>query len=101
MAAKKITLLFMTFCFVLFLAVGAASGQQSLSGKVVETMDSGGYTYVLVDNGGAQTWAAMPVTKVSVGQQVTLQPGVMMSDFTSRTLNRTFDTIMFCGGLAQ
>jgi len=33
--------------------VNAAS---SLSGKVVETMDSGGYTYVRLEKSGAKSW---------------------------------------------
>ena len=41
----------------------------SLSGKVVETMNSGGYTYVSVENGGKKTWVALPATAVKVGQR--------------------------------
>lgn len=78
-------------------AAPAAGG--SLSGKVVETMDSGGYTYVCLENGGTKTWVALPQAKVKVGQQVTCQPGMEMKNFTSKTLNRTFASIIFSGGL--
>lgn len=70
-----------------------------LSGKVAETMNSGGYTYVSLDQKGKKTWVAMPQTKVKVGQNVTCQPGMVMQNFTSKTLNRTFDSIVFSGGL--
>jgi hypothetical protein len=80
-------------------AAPAAPAGVSLSGKVAETMDSGGYTYVFLENNGQKTWVAIPQTKVTVGQQVTCQPGFEMKNFTSKTLNRTFASIIFSGGL--
>jgi len=80
-------------------AAGAAQAGDPLSGKIVETMNSGGYTYVSIENGGKRTWVALPDTKVKVGQQVTCQPGMPMQNFTSKTLKRTFDTIIFSGGI--
>ena len=43
--------------------------QLSLSGKVVETMNSGGYTYVSLESNGKKTWVAVPATAVKVGQR--------------------------------
>jgi hypothetical protein len=71
----------------------------SLSGKVIETMTSGGYTYALIENNGQKTWVAVPATKISVGQQVSFRPGVAMGAFESKTLNRKFDNIIFSSGL--
>ncbi|HIP40518.1 MAG TPA: DNA-binding protein [Desulfocapsa sulfexigens] len=73
--------------------------QQSLTGKVLETMDAGGYTYLKVDTGLSQPWVAIPQTKVTVGQEVTYEPGMVMKNFASKTLNRTFDSIVFSSGL--
>jgi hypothetical protein len=73
----------------------------SLSGKVVETMNAGGYTYVSLEKNKKKTWFAIPMTKVKVGQKVTFQPGAEMRNFTSKTLNRTFDSIIFSTGLAS
>ena len=70
-----------------------------ISGKVLETMDSGGYTYVQLESDGKTLWAALPVTKITVGQQLTLQPGNKMDNFTSKSLNKTFDSIIFSGGI--
>jgi len=70
-----------------------------LSGKVVETMNSGGYTYVCIENSGRKTWVALPDTKVTVGQMIACQAGGEMRNFTSRTLNRTFDSIIFSPGV--
>lgn len=80
-------------------AANAAPAGISLSGKVVETMDSGGYTYVYLEDNGKKTWVAIPATAVKVGQLVTCQPGMEMRNFTSNTLNRTFESIIFSGGI--
>jgi hypothetical protein len=80
-------------------AAGAAQAGDPLSGKVVETMNSGGYTYVCIENSGRKTWVALPDTKVTVGQMIACQAGGEMKNFTSRTLNRTFDSIIFSPGV--
>jgi len=73
--------------------------EATLSGTVVETMASGGYTYVCLENDGKRTWAALPATKLSVGQSITIYGGAMMQQFSSKALNRTFDAIVFSGGM--
>lgn len=69
-----------------------------LSGKVLETMDGGGYTYLLLQNGGEKVWVAIPLTKLSVGQQLSLVPGFEMKNFSSKGLNRKFDSVIFSAG---
>ncbi len=71
----------------------------SLSGKVVETMTSGGYTYALIEKNGQKTWVAVPAVNITVGQEVSFIPGVEMGDFESKTLKRKFDNIIFSPGL--
>ena len=73
----------------------------SLSGKVVETMDAGGYTYVLLEKNGNKTWVAVPKIKLTVGQEIAFQPGMEMANFPSKSLNRTFEKIFFSGGLLK
>jgi len=68
-----------------------------LSGKVVETINSGGYTYVNIEKDGKSTWVAAPEMKVSVGDNLSFPPGMPMTNFKSKTLNRTFETIIFTG----
>jgi hypothetical protein len=79
---------------------GASLNSSSFSGKVVETMNAGGYTYLSVEKDGKKTWVAIPMTEVKVGQEVTYQPGAEMRNFPSKTLNRTFESIIFSPGLA-
>jgi hypothetical protein len=79
----------------------AAQEATLLSGKVVETMNGGGYTYVSIEKNGKQAWFAVPMTEIKVGQEVTFRPGTEMGRFTSRALNRTFENIIFSGGIAS
>lgn len=108
MRAKIFSILFSALLTVCLLTAGNASafsqgggGMTAPAGKVVETMDSGGYTYVLLEKDGNKTWAACPRMQIDVGQEIALQPGMVMQNFTSKTLNRTFDNIVFSGGPAQ
>jgi len=67
----------------------------SYAGTVVETMNAGGYTYVFVDTGAEKIWAAGPETIVSVGDKVSFAPGMIMTDFRSESLDRTFESVQF------
>ena len=69
--------------------------EDSLSGTVIETMDSGGYTYAKLDRGGSQVWTAGPATKLTVGTKLGAMNGTVMTGFRSETLKRTFDQIYF------
>lgn len=68
---------------------------ERLAGEIVETMDSGGYTYALIREGTVETWVAGPMTELSVGDRVSMPLGSLMANFYSRTMNRTFDRIYF------
>src|SRR5208337_909581 len=66
-----------------------------ISGKVIETMTSGGYTYALIEKDGKKMWIASPAMNLTVGQEVSFMPGVDMGAFESRTLKRKFEDIIF------
>lgn len=67
-----------------------------LAGKVVETMNSGGYTYIQLDTGKEKIWAAGPEVSVKVGDTVALSPNATpMQKFESKSLQRTFELIYF------
>jgi hypothetical protein len=68
---------------------------QMVTGAVLETMDSGGYTYVKVDNGGEEIWAAAGQFAVAVGDRVVFPLETPMHDFHSSTLDRDFPLIYF------
>ncbi len=64
-------------------------------GKVLSSIDAGGYTYMELENGGNKFWIAAPTTKVSVGDHIRYVQNMVMTNFTSKTLNRTFGTLIF------
>jgi hypothetical protein len=64
-------------------------------GKVVSTMNSAGYTYVEVDEKGKKLWVAVIETKVKTGDEVEFPDSPPMVGFYSKTLNRTFEKIIF------
>ncbi len=71
----------------------------SLTGTVVETMTTAGYTYVLVDSGTEKIWAAAPSFEVQEGDQVSVPPGAAMPDYYSKSLDRTFDVVYFVSAI--
>ncbi|HBG05894.1 MAG: DNA-binding protein [Geobacteraceae bacterium GWC2_58_44] len=69
----------------------------SPSGKVVETMDGGGYTYANLEKDGKKTWVAFPTLETRVGETLSFSNCMEMPGFQSKALKRKFDTILFCG----
>jgi hypothetical protein len=66
-----------------------------VTGTVVETMDASSYTYVRLKTARGEQWAAVPQTKLAVGDRVTIVDPMMIDDFASPTLKRSFDHIVF------
>lgn len=79
----------------------AADSAKIESGTVIETMQAPGYTYMLVDNGSGRSWVAIPETAVATGAKVRYSSDMTMNNFTSKTLNKTFETIVFSSGLVE
>jgi hypothetical protein len=69
------------------------------SGKVVETMNSGGYTYALVDAGDKKLWAAAPQFSLKVGDSLAVADPMPMPNYHSKTLNRDFELVYFTGNV--
>ena len=77
-------------------ATGAPAAPETvLTGTVVETMDSGGYTYMKLKTAGGESWAAVNAAKVAKGQTVSVANPMPMDGFESKTLGRKFDRIFF------
>lgn len=78
----------------------AAGGGPALNpaGKVVETMNAGGYTYANLESDGKKTWVAFPNRATSVGETLSFRNCMEMAGFQSKSLGRQFDMILFCGG---
>ena len=71
-------------------------------GKVVEKQDASIYTYIRLDDGaGKEIWAAVPQTQLEIGEEIALKGGSVMTNFNSKTLNRTFESILFASGVIR
>lgn len=68
-------------------------------GKVVSTMNADGNTYMEVEEDGRKIWAAAKETRITVGDEVEFPNSPTTQNFTSKTLNRTFDKIFFVSRL--
>ena len=69
--------------------------QGRIFGTILETMDAGGYTYILLDTGTRKVWAASPTTPVRRGSMVAVSTQMPMRNFHSKALNREFELIYF------
>lgn len=76
------------------------TAQASSRAKVISTMNSGGYTYVEYDDNGQKKWLAGTEIKLNKGDTVEYSGGMPMTNFESKTLKRTFPTILFVSSLA-
>ena len=63
--------------------------------KILETIDAGAYTYIKVLEDKEEYWAAISVSPIKVGSTITIKEQVWMKNFKSKTLDKTFDKIMF------
>ena len=75
----------------------AASSQMPHQGKVLSSIDASIYTYIEVSENGKTVWLAAPTVAVKKGDTVGYDDGAVMSNFFSKSLNRTFETVIFVG----
>ena len=75
-------------------AAAPASGL-SVSGKLLERIAASPYSYLRIQTAQGEIWAAVPETKVEKGAEVTVAGAMIMRDFESKTLKRTFAEIYF------
>jgi hypothetical protein len=81
-------------------AAPPAAAPSEVTGTVVDTMDSGGYTYLKLKTASGEVWAAVNKADVKKGSTATVANAMLMENFESKTLNRKFDKIYF-GSLAS
>ncbi|QOY54433.1 DNA-binding protein [Candidatus Sulfurimonas marisnigri] len=70
-------------------------------GKVLETVNGGGYTYAKVEEEGNVYWIAGPQTEVTVGSKISFLEQMVMNDFSSKALNKTFETLVFVSAIVS
>ncbi len=87
---------------MIFFAASVFAGEQpvppglgSVSGEVLEVANVPGYTYLRLKTARGEKWAAVNRSEVGKGDRVTVENAVVMKDFESRSLKRTFKSILF------
>jgi hypothetical protein len=64
-------------------------------GKVISAIDTNQYTYIEVAQDKKTLWLAAPTVAVKKDNVIRFEDGAEMTNFHSKTLNRTFPSIMF------
>jgi len=85
---------------------GAADGMSApaadaRTGTVLEATQAAGYTYALMDFDGEELWVAGPASPIEEGDEVTISGLMGMTDFYARSLDRTFDAILFASTFSR
>lgn len=80
---------------ILLLIVTTLTSAQTLaqSGKVSEIINVKGYIYLKLED--PALWIATSPLAIKEGDKITYNGGMEMRDFYSKSLNRTFDSIIF------
>ena len=78
----------------------AAVPPAPVTGTVLESMDAAGYTYINVATDSGERWIAVNQSVVEIGEEITFMDGMVMQNFFSKSLDRTFPEIVFSPGLA-
>lgn len=70
-------------------------------GEVLSSIQVPSYTYIEVRTDGQILWLAGNPVEVEDGEIITWVPSMVMHDFQSNTLNRTFEEIVFVASVNQ
>ena len=73
----------------------SAAAAAVLKGEVLEARDVESYTYLRLKTSEGETWAAVGKTAVKKGQKVTVENIMVMNNFESKALKKTFPRIVF------
>ncbi len=72
-----------------------ATGTASHTGTVQEVLQANAYTYLRLKEQDDLYWIAITKRDMNVGDTVSFGDALEMTNFTSKDLNRTFDTVYF------
>ncbi|MBK9099236.1 MAG: hypothetical protein IPM14_14185 [bacterium] len=63
--------------------------------KVIDKISAKGYTYLQVSENKEDFWIAVPTMEVEIGETVYFSRYMVMYDFKSENINKSFDEILF------
>jgi hypothetical protein len=75
------------------------AGDGVVTGKVKSVEQVANYTYLLVKGKGPAYWVAIPSREIAEGSVISYRGGMLMEDFYSKELDRTFDKVLFVDAL--
>ena len=73
----------------------APASAATVNGVVLEVKDVDSYTYLRLKTKDGEIWAAVAKAPVKAGAEVTIENAMVMDNFESKTLKKTFDHIVF------
>jgi len=79
--------------------VGTLYAGDIYEGVVVDTLEGGGYTYLQIEDAKKKYWIAVEGVKIDKGMEVRFTEELRAKNFESKSLNRTFDEIVFASNL--
>jgi hypothetical protein len=93
------------FVLILLCAVSSASAMPKLDGspfqgEVLESVNAGSYTYLRLKTADGEVWAAIMQTDMPKGTKVQLHDPMLMTNFESKAMGRTFDQIVFASAVS-
>ena len=74
---------------------GGAEAQLPQKAKVLSTIDAAPYTYLEVSQNKKTLWLAANAVPAKKGDVIRFDDGMAMTNFHSKTLNRTFPSVLF------
>jgi hypothetical protein len=74
---------------------GVPDAQLPQKAKVLSSIDAAGYTYLEVTQNKKTLWIAGTKIAVKKGDVIRFDDGMVMTNFNSKTLNRTFPSVTF------
>ena len=96
--------LLVTAIAILFVLIGCNSEQKEVNTElpegtrkieVVEHMNGGGYTFIKANENGNELWVAIREMPVEAGDVYYFTDAMVMNNFESKSLNKTFESILF------
>jgi hypothetical protein len=93
-ALLSIGLLLVT-CFAFAGEMPSGESAGVVSGVVLEVKEEGGFAYLRLRTAEGEMWAAVLSAPVKKGAAVTIENAILMKNFASKGLHKTFPSIIF------
>ncbi len=87
------------YLFIIFFSTGAFAAQETLTTVVKSVQPAGNYIYIQTDGKDQEEWLATTALPVKAGDRIQYRGGLLMKDFSSTILKRSFERILFVSQL--